>query len=104
MGKLDSAQFQNPLVYNSELGKFISEIYNIDLDNLHGMPGAEWWTNYRKTIVNARDYKLRDTRLIAAGQTVAAKVHPFFNIELNGSDTSLDGSLTINPKSSGSRT
>lgn len=95
---IQAATFRSPYPFGSSVNDVRNLIADMELDNLHGMPAAEWWKIYRPTIVNARKYKLRDTRLIAGGATVAAKVYQFFAAPIGQPDTSLDGSIAIPTK------
>ncbi len=95
---IQNATFRNPYPFGSNVDDVRQLIADISLDNLHGMPAAEWWKVYRPTIVNARSYKLRDTRIIGAGETVPQKVHGFFAAPIGQPETSLGGTIAIPSK------
>jgi hypothetical protein len=72
------------------------------IQNLNGMPYADYAQYFKGRIAHARDYRRRDTRIIAATETVAAKIHSFYTIPANGKgDTTLGGTITIDPKHKG---
>lgn len=80
-------------------GMQANELYTSSLiDTLDGMPFQDYAKWFQGRIKQANDHRRRDTRVIGAGTTVAAANYPFFKVPLNGSETSLDGGTTFNPK------
>lgn len=73
----------------------IEYAYKLPLRNINGMPTTDYIENIKDQILDARDFRLFDTRAVAAGTNLTARKYDFFNIPQEGSETSLDGSVTI---------
>jgi hypothetical protein len=50
------------------------------IQNLNNMPFPDYQKYFQGYIAEATDYRRRDTRVIAAGETIAQKKHLFFNV------------------------
>jgi hypothetical protein len=66
------------------------------IQNLNGMPFPDYEKYFKGRIAHAKDYRRRDTRLIASGGVVPAKVHPFFIVAQGKDEATLDGGTTFN--------
>lgn len=69
--------------------------YSLPLRKINGMPTTDYINQIKDDILDADDYRLFDTRGIAAGTNLTARKYDFFNIPAEGQETSLDGSVTI---------
>jgi hypothetical protein len=68
------------------------------LNNLNGITIEELAAKYKGRFAKARNFTLRDTRIILAGGTIAAGEYDFFSKPLNGEEDTLDGGGTIQNK------
>jgi hypothetical protein len=65
------------------------------LQNLDGMSARQYLQTVKGQLKNARDYKLRDTRIIGTGGTVTTGDYEFFVKPINAEESTLDGGATI---------
>jgi len=69
-------------------------------ENMDGMPAMEYLKTVKGQLKNVRDFKLRDTRIIGAGETITQGVYEFFQKPIGQSEATLGGGATIANKTS----
>lgn len=69
--------------------------YALPLRLINGMPTDQYVNAVKGQILDARDYRMFDTRWVAAAAALPVNKFDFFNVPVNKPEVSLDGSQTV---------